>query len=255
MRTKLLCALVAIAMTGLLPAVFAQRSEWWVKKRNNQVVEGERIAADEQGNLMVTLNARDNVTATIKRSDVADVHTPEPSVIRTLSSLYEQEAYDRILTDDLDKVFDRFKFLGWADEIGYIKGMSMLKQGKAEEAEKVFDEAMRYVYTFEDRGTLQRGLVEAYMAQGKYDDAKEIVSDMSTKDPTTAAYAYNLRGRLLENDGKKRDAVLQHLKVIMLFPDAGSITKSSYEHAIELLKSMKDRRHVELQKEMQEKYQ
>jgi len=234
-------------------AVYAAK-DWWIVKRSNQRVEGDRITADDQGNLTLILDLKSNVSVTVRRGDYVQVHTPRPRELDTLKKLYEAKQYDNCIKG-AQQLFGPLKYLGWGPEIAYYEGMAYLAKGDYPNAQNVFDEGIKYAINRDDRSTLNRGLIEVFLGQKQLDKAQKALEELNTKDPETAAYYWDAKGRLFALEGKQRESVLQHLKVILLLKDASpEIRRSSYESVIATLKQMGDKRYLDFEKDMQAEF-
>ncbi len=225
----------------------------WIIKTDGSRIEGVGIEADSQGNLKIKLEADRDIATTVKWGEYRSVRTPEPREVKAIASFFARNEHAKVISA-VGQVFDRFKFLGWADELKYMEGMSHLAGQQFEKALETFTTGAKFTMDPDEKSKLNRGMIEAHIALDQFDKAAGLLDQLSVKDPDTAAYRFSIKGRLLEQQGKKRDAVLNHLKVIMLYPDAGEVRKDAYQHVIRLLKSMNDNRYMDFERDYKQQY-
>ena len=133
-------------------------------------------------------------------------------------------------------------------------GRTLQSEG-IESAEKVIKEALRYPNDEKSKAKLKQALVEALLALNKLDDADRIVRGLKTSNPKVACFVFNTRGKLLAAQGKKKEALLQYLKTVLIFDKSvGSVRKDAYREVVALLKEMKDQRARRFEAKMKKEY-
>jgi tetratricopeptide (TPR) repeat protein len=246
-------ALAALAVLLLVPS-YAAAKDWQVVRKNGQKIEATKVTVDASGTLTVVPEGGGNVTMTLKWGDYISVRSPEAPPLAEVRKLFEARQYAKVPAA-AEKLFPMYRYLGWADELSQYWALSLLAQKDADGAAKVLDDGLRFTLVPEDRAKLFKAQIEVLMAQGKFDQAQKVLGELSAKDPEAMAYQWNITGRLLgAQEGKEREAILQHLKVVLMFPEAGEVRRSSYAQAIALLKKLGDKRAAELEKQMQAEY-
>lgn len=165
---------------------------------------------------------------------------PKPKEVLALEKAYEGGKYD-IAVKAGPKVMDMYKFLGWGDYIGYLEGMSRLELKQFSQALDVFKAAMQFSARYGDE--LTRGIVLAMLELKQTDQVKPLLEKMmKAPKPADAAFAFNVRGRMLSDEGKKKEAVLEYLKTLLLLDpdDVEQARNQAREQAVALLKEMND---------------
>lgn len=89
------------------------------------------------------------------------------------------------------------------------------------------------------------GLTQAYLALGNDKEARELLTKLKASDAKeTVAFAFIASGQLLERENKKKEAVLEYLKTVLLF-EPGTVPRERQEakaRAVALLKGIGDER-------------
>ncbi len=90
-----------------------------------------------------------------------------------------------------------------------VRGYALLKEGRTEEAEKVFKELAARGGQAEVVG--KEGLAAVYARKGRYAEALELTEEVERKDPERA-YVHVVRGDILYAQGKKEAAGVEYTK-------------------------------------------
>lgn len=143
-------------------------------------------------------------------------------------------------------VFDKYKFVGWGDHVAYLEGMAYLKQETPDAAKalEAFQKGREFAGLYGDE--LMRGFILGLLESGKRDQAAELLDRLVTSAAEEdAAFAFNTRGRILVEEGKRREAVLEYLKTLLLFEpgEAGDLRAEARQQVVSLLKDMNDARY------------
>ena len=112
-----------------------------------------------------------------------------------------------------------------------------------DEAYEVFLEGWKFRGDYADE--LKRGHLTCLVEKEEYDKAAPILDDMMTKmGKSDAAYAFNLKGRILAEQGKSKEAVLEYLKTLLFIPpdSNGKARNEAKKQAVALLRKLKDGR-------------
>ncbi len=167
-------------------------------------------------------------------------YVPRPKEVVALAKAYGAEKYD-VAVKAGPKVMQMYKFLGWGDYIAYLEGMSRLELKQYSQALNVFQAGMQFRAKYGD--DLVRGAVLAMLELKQTAKVKPMLAKMiKGDDAEDAAFAFNVRGRILAEEGKKKEAVLEHLKSLLLF-DAKTAKEQREEarkRVVALLKEMND---------------
>lgn len=247
---------VAGVVFGLMVAGFAARAAdrpYVVERRGGEPIYGQRLTADATGNLRLTLEG--NATRSFSRGRYLYAWVPMPRELKGA-----EKASGAAAVQKLDQLFNQYKYLGWGGAAAYYKGSIEATMKKYADAEQSFKEGLRYEqgYSAQSRGweaKLKQGMIEALLAQKKFDTAEDYVRQLRTTDPALAAYVFNTRGLLLKHQGKKREALLQYLKTVVVFdPSIGTARQEAYREVVSLMREMKDPRAEEFAAQYKKEY-
>jgi len=155
----------------------------------------------------------------------------------------------RLILKHAPQVFDRYKLLGWGDHISYLEGMAYVEKKQFQQAKTSFERGSNFTAKHDEE--LLQGMILALLGLKEVDKAKPMLSKMmKAADKDMAAFAFNVRGDILREEGKKKEAVLEYLKTLLLFRP-GSVEREREKartQVVALLKEMKDSRWQDIQK-------
>jgi len=250
-------AMIAVTTAMILAAAFlptysiAQRggrgSACWVLTKAGRRVPGAALTALPDGTLRLQLQAGGPVQ-TFKPGTYRAAYIPKPREVAQLEALFARKQYADVVKYG-PAVFARYKFLGWGDYVAALHARALLAQNKPEAALKVLDEARAWAWFHQDE--LLKARVLALVELKKFDDALQAAEALAKSDRRDmAAFAFNIRGRILAAKGRKREAVLEYLKTVLLFRpgQADRERTEAKERVVALLKEMKDPRWKEFEK-------
>jgi tetratricopeptide (TPR) repeat protein len=170
-------------------------------------------------------------------------YIPKPDDLAALEKAYEEARHEDV-AKAAGALFERYKFLGWGGAVAYLEGMSLLKTGKAQEAFQAFTKGKQY--EGEAGADLNRGVVNALLDLKDLAKVQPMLASMVTSSrKSDAAFAFLSRGRILEDGGKNKEAVLEYLKVLLFFEEGAAVRELREDargRAIALLKKMNDGR-------------
>jgi len=242
-QVGLLCVLALGVVAA--PAGAAMNGCWIIDRTGRRAV-GVALTAEKNGTLRLQLKAGGPVQ-TFKPGTYRYAYIPKPAEIARIEQLFAAGK-----NADVEKqaplLFEKYKFLGWGDHVAYLHGGVLLRQGKAAEALDVFDRGKPY--TVLHGSELLEGRVDALIVLGKEDDARRELANLAKSDDrNVAAFVFNARGRLLVKQGKKKDAVLEYLKTLLLFKPGvvSAARKEARANVVALLKDLKDPRAKEFE--------
>ncbi|NMA43655.1 MAG: hypothetical protein GX946_09780 [Oligosphaeraceae bacterium] len=229
-----------LLLSALPMLLLAQRQDCYVIRTDGGRVRGRELSADAKGNLV--LNVDDKMTMPFKVGEYRYGFVPKPAEVTTLEKLFQENKYEELLKN-AQAVFDKYKFLGWNNVIAALQAESYLAAGNTNEARRCIAAAHRIQGEYRDK--LNGAIVKLYIADKEYDKAEAILNrQLRVADEQLAAQAFCLMGEMAEAKDDKKQAVLEYLKVLMLFEgkecaDMRSLAKSK---ALRLMREMKDPR-------------
>jgi len=217
-------------------------SQCYVVKRGGQKIKGGALTASSDGTLMLQLG-KGGPTQKFKKGTYEYGYIPKPKEVAALEAAYKAKKYD-VLFKQAAPIFEKYKYLGWGDHVSYLEGMAHMARKQYSQARKVIERGERA------RGRHTDEIVKAKVLVLLGLDETQKVRPMLEKmmkaaDDEAAAFAFNARGRLLAKEGKNKEAVLEHLKALLLFRPGGSAQEERQQAsklAVGLLKEMKDPR-------------
>jgi tetratricopeptide (TPR) repeat protein len=217
-----------------------------IDARGNKIV-GQSLSADQSGNLSIQLEANGPVQV-FKRGTYRTAFVPKTKEIQALEQAATQKNSDGV-AKAAPALFAKYQFLGWGGHISYLEGMVQVDKGNFAAALTVFDRGLALGDAFQEE--LLKGKVHALLGLKKNAEAQAALGKLIlAADEKTAAFACNARGKLLAADGKKKDAVLEYMKTLLLFKP-GQMTAERDEARkalVALLKEMGDSRAAEFEK-------
>ena len=240
MRHAVMLAAVGCGML-LADRALGQKKDCYVINRAGSKVSGVSLDSAPDGTLMLEMQPG-GPKQTFKPGSYRFAYMPKPKPVATLEKAYEAGKHD-LVAQHGPGIYSKFKYVGWGDYVAYIEGMSLLDTRKAEQALAKFDLGSK---TPGKRGDeLTKGRIMALVALERDDDALgELEKLTKVDDEDVAAFAFNTRGQILVRQGKKKDAVLQYLKTLLLFEQADVARErdEARKQVVALLKEMNDPR-------------
>lgn len=235
---------------GLLLLVLAASTSLFAQKRekpyiiiktpkgDTRKIECREIIPAPNGQLSVVTDA---ARATYQRNNYVVAVVPLPQEVEHLEELLDDESYNDLIRS-APAIFEKYKFLGYADTVARYHCEALLAQNKKDEAEKVLAVAAKYPR--KDEFNITRINLQLLLHDKKTAEAeKQLDSLMQEEDDETAAFVFNMRGRLNELAGKKKEAVLQYLKTFLTFGDKRKyrrFRKEAKANALRLMKELGD---------------
>ncbi len=233
-------------MAGLCSWCAVAQQCYVIDARGNKIA-GSRLTADKDGNLSLQIEAGGPVT-TFRVGNYQSAMSPKTREIQALEQLYAEGKLDKV-AEAAAKLYPQSQYLGWGGTVAYYEGMGLLDKGNASAALLVFDRGLG----LKDAGAeaLTKGKIQTLLALQKTAEAQALLDKLATaSDPGIAIFTFNTRGKLLAAEGKKKEAVLQYLKSMLLFKP-GTYPKERDEArkaVVALLRSMGDSRADDLEK-------
>jgi hypothetical protein len=191
----------------------------------------------------IELNVDGRVRLPFKAGGYKTAVIPKPDDVAALEKALVEGRYADI-AKATGPLFEKYKYLGWGGGVAYLEGMSLLKQGKAQDALRSFAKGKQFEGEAAD--DLGRGVVTALLELKETAKVQPMLAAMVTSNrKADAAFAFASRGRMLEDAGKNKEAVLEYLKVLLFFEDGTGVhefREDARARAVALLKKMNDGR-------------
>jgi len=234
-----------LALTGALlllgaAAVRAQSAPRpYVIDNNGGRIMGDELRVNDAGDLQLQIGG---ATRVFRRGSYRDAWVPKPQNVSLLEKALEQKRYD-IIVKNAQKVFDEFKYVGWGGHVAYMHALALLEQGQAQQALNVLLEGEPVAGRFLEE--VVKGKTEAYLALDKTAEAAKLLEKLKASESAeTAAFAFKASGELLQKQGNIKEAVLEYLKIVLLFEPgrADRTRQDAKQRAVALLKEIGDER-------------
>jgi predicted negative regulator of RcsB-dependent stress response len=237
--------IITIALALLIStSAWAQRSKkspYYVVDRSGNVVYGSAITADPTGKISIKLDG--GASRSFASGQYRSAHAPTPKAVKEATGFMSQGNWDAAL-GKLDGAWRTNKYLGSAGAIARLRSTCFIKKGQAAEADKALSEGLRFEKDADAKTKLNAARAEVQIAQGNLDAAELTLTRIKggLSDAETATFVFNTRGMLLNKKGKKRDAILQYLKTVLLYPRAGHTRREALTQVVAIMKELKDNR-------------
>jgi len=219
----------------------------YVVRRSGQKVRGEALAAESDGTLQLKLGSSGPVQ-TFKPGTYLYGYIPKPKAVSDLERAFEGGSYDDVVKY-APAIFEKYKYLGWGDHVSYMEGMVYIDRKNYTQAQQAFERGSRFQAGHGEE--LVKGMVLALLGQKKIDEVQPMLERMmKAPDADAAAFAFNARGRILVQQGRKKEAVLEFLKALLLFRPgtAEREREDARKQVVALLEELKDPRWKEFEK-------
>lgn len=196
---------------------------------------------NDNGDLEVVLK-KGSATTMLRKGTYQFAFVPKTQQLDTLSKAMADSNYQEALKI-IPNLMASFKYLGWGDYIAACECEANLELGNIEAAKKAL--AVALCTQGVNKSFVSRAQALCLLKDKKYDKADEILKQLiMSKDDDEAAMAFTLRAKSFEAQGNKKLAVLEYLKLILLFDSKqiGYERKEAKARAITLMKEMNDPR-------------
>ncbi len=216
------------------------RQDCYVIRADGSRLRGRALSADAKGNL--TLEVDDKLKMPFGPGSYRYGFVPKPQEVAALEKLFAEKNYDEVIKN-APAVFDKYKYLGWCYVIAALQAESYLAQDKTNDARRVISAASRLGGEYRER--LSASIVKLYIADKDFARADALLKrQLRDADDSSAAQAFCLLGEMAEAQDDKKQAVLEYLKVLMLFEEkkVGETRAIAKSRALRLMREMKDPR-------------
>ncbi len=254
-RTRVMRRFAACAIAWCLAVPVRSQTdatEYYVVNNNGAHIYGvgiEAVAGDA-----IVLKLPGGGSQRFRKGTYRSGHCPKPEALKTAESFIRDKKPDAALAA-LDDAQKRYGILGWGGRISLLEGRIHAAQDRPQEAEAAYRRGLEQTDDSDaTRARIAVALVATLIDRDRGEEAERLLHGISTEDPEIGTYVFNTRGRLLAAQGLKREAVLQYLKTILLFPKAGAVRRDAYREVIALLEELGDDRYLVFEKQRKEDY-
>ena len=233
-------AFLLVSVYAVLGLAAASAQECYVVDKAGAKVVGDELTATTSGDLTLKLGA---ASRQYKAGTYRYAHIPRPKEVDALEKALQQKAYDNVI-EKAPALFQRFKFVGWGGYVSYLECQAHLAKKDAEKALRAISMGEEFAGEYADR--VLKGKISALVELNKTADAEPLLKRLKTSEADDiAAFAFVTSGRLLAKQGRAKDAILQYMKVVLLFRDGvADIEKQEAKRQVAaLLKEIGDQRY------------
>ncbi|MBP5641116.1 MAG: hypothetical protein J6X55_16665 [Victivallales bacterium] len=237
-RMKMFFSLVLVLVLATGSSLMAQKSsKSFVVQKGGKKIEG-RISAAPNGRVTISTQSGN---LSLNPGQYEYVVTPKPDEVEELEDLLDDESYNK-LAEKAPAVFEKYKYLGWADTVARLQCEGLLALNRKADAEKILAAAKKLPRA--DEFNLTSAELQLLVHDKKLEDVeKKLNAMMGAEDDAVMAFVFNMRGRVNEMQGNKKEAVLQYLKTFLVFEDKKKFRrfrKEAKANALRLMKELKD---------------
>ncbi len=217
--------------------------------------QGERTAvsglvADAAGTISYTTAS--GAKLSWRAGQYKEAHIPKPAEVGAMEAAAAQNRHDDVLGAAGRAYAKNYQFLGWGGRIASLEAAAYMAKDNASSALASCDRGLGVQPRDSAMdGELYRIKVTALLKLKRDAEAQEVLKKMFTNaDPKTAAYAFNTSASMLAAQGKKREAVLDYMKTLLLCDprEAPEARETAKEAVKALLRELKDPRANEIDK-------
>ncbi|MBN1865145.1 MAG: tetratricopeptide repeat protein [Victivallales bacterium] len=214
----------------------------------------QRIVADK-----ITANQRGELTYTsagfsqrIAPDGYVYARVSKPDQIATGLSQIRSKNYANAV-DTFNKIYNEYRFLGWDVEAVFFSAYALEKLGKNKEAIdklNLISAPPKDPEKFPRYQEVRKLLAEIYIAEGKLNEAQQVLKELSSaKNDSIAAFSNNKQGDILLLQKKRRDALLMYLRTALLFDKSNTRERpEALGKIVKILKEDKNNRYLDFEK-------
>jgi tetratricopeptide (TPR) repeat protein len=240
-----------LGLAGVLWALPALAESGFVVDNDGKRYEGD-IQADGGGTLKVTSDADKESAIGPRRFAFGRYRyamVRKPPEVSGLEAALAAKKFDEIRSQ-AGALYRKYHYLGWADLVSYCEGTALLQTGDSKGAEEAFERGLKAPGEQGDNYARCRlGRVLLWQKLGRREEMhKELASLVQSPAPSVAVDALMLRAKEFEQQGDKRAAIADYLKIVLFFKEGTGASAmperaAAKQAAIRLLQELKDSKH------------
>ena len=210
-------------MTWLIPAAILMvgaalraADESYVVTAQGERVQTSTLRADAAGAIWYK---PEGSPAEVKKNpgEYQEAHIPQPPEVREMDAAFKAGNYAGVAAAAAKAAPKNYQFLGWGCWMALCEGNALAAQNNYPLAIASYDRGIALPFKDQYQGELYRSKVVCLLKLNRKDEARGVVEKMFVNaDARTVAFAFNTRAELLAGDGKKREAILDYMKTLLL---------------------------------------
>lgn len=239
--------LIALA-TVLLGVALAAEDDCYIKMKDGVRLTASKLSADTAGNITYETGAS-KIKSVVRKKDYIFAWIPKPEELKTADVAFKKKEFAKAL-EIYHKAAEDYKYLGWNIYAMDMEAQTLADMGKKDEALKLLAELRKTEIkdpSKEDDPYYEalKCMATLYIGMAKYKEAEEVLGDISkSKNDDYSSGALISRGDIYLKQGKPKDAVLEYLQVILMYPQKKKQHPEALCKLANTLKSMNDSRSV-----------
>jgi tetratricopeptide (TPR) repeat protein len=239
---KILLVLMSVFMSVALLA----EDDCYIKMKDGVRFNASKLSADASGNITYETGAS-KIKSIVRRKDYVCAWVPKPEELKNADAAFKKKEFAKAL-EVYHKAAEDYKYLGWNIYAMDMEGQTLSAMSKKEEALKVLEELRKTEVkdpSKEDDFYYEglKVMADLYIGMAKYKEAEAALGDISkSKNDDYSSGALIARGDIYLKQGKPKDAVLEYLQVILMYPQKKKQHPEALCKLANTLKSMNDSR-------------
>jgi len=232
-------AIILTVVTGLLMTVISPAQADTIRKTDGKVLEGTRIKWFETRHEYQVENA-DGSMIPVALDDVESIEVAKPAEFDKAIQAIASKQYDAAIPI-LEDITGRYRRLQWDAKAREMLANAFFAKGDYKKAVQVLGDLMEGTSKNQITDAQQVMYWSALMGAQMTATLKKALNEALAGDSKSlAAQAMIKRGDLFKAEGKREDAVLDYLRVVLLFEEAREAHPEALFKAAQLLDELHD---------------
>ena len=235
-----------VIMTVIMGFALCAEDDCYIKMKDGVKLAASKLSADANGNITYETGAS-KIKSIVRRKDYICAWIPKPDELKNADAAFKKKEFAKAL-DVYHKAAEDYKYLGWNVYAMDMEAQALDGMGKKDDALKVLGELRKIEIkdpAKEDDFYYEglRTMAKLYINMAKYKEAEDVLGDISkSKNDDYSSSALIARGDIYLKQGKPKDAVLEYLQVILMYPQKKKQHPEALCKIANTLKSINDSR-------------
>jgi outer membrane protein assembly factor BamD (BamD/ComL family) len=244
------------AVAGALALVMATMPAWAVDVVH--LTNGKSIQAKDiqwrEGEQTYRVTTPDDVMMPIPKAQVESLEIAKPAAFAQAETMMAGKQYAAAIPL-LDDVVGKYKMKVWDNEARKFLAQAHMAMNEPKKAADVLEGFMSSVPKAESPADAIMLYWKALLAAGRGATLKKELDEVAASGTRSmAAAAMLMRGNMNREAGQKEPAVLDYLRVVILFENIKAVQPEALFKAAEILEEMRDPRADEMKKKLVQEY-
>jgi tetratricopeptide (TPR) repeat protein len=240
----------AIAAMVFLGAVTGSHGAY-VLTTSGQRVDGTDIRAKSDGEIILTTPQG---TRSFYQGQYAKAVADKPAEMDKAAQLVAAKQYDEAIKL-LEDVAVRYRFLDWDNQARAMLPKIYVQKGDFASAISSYEKLFALSPKNKEDVEIQMSYRQALLQAKQYDKLEALLNGViGTGTRSDAARAFLMRGDIRASQGQAEQALLDYLRVVLLFESEKDVQPEALFKTTEALKALRDPRAPEFAKKLVEQY-